>query len=81
VFGTDDAYAFYDGTSMATPHVAGVAALVWSHFPHCTASQIRNSLDLHAQDLGVAGRDVHFGFGLVQAKATFDAISAGGCGK
>jgi len=81
VFGTNDAYAFYDGTSMATPHVAGVAALVWSHFPHCTASQIRTSLDLHAQDLGDPGRDVHFGFGLVQAKATFDAISAGGCGK
>jgi subtilisin family serine protease len=81
VFGTDDAYAFYNGTSMATPHVAGVAALVWSHFPHCTADQMRTSLDLHALDLGDPGRDVHFGFGLVQAKTTFDAIAIGGCGK
>jgi len=81
VFGTDDAYAFYNGTSMATPHVAGVAALVWSHFPHCTADQMRTSLDLHALDLGDPGRDVHFGFGLVQAKTTFDAIATGGCGK
>ena len=37
-------YASYSGTSMATPHVAGVAALVWSHFPDCTAWQIRNVL-------------------------------------
>jgi subtilisin family serine protease len=78
---TDDVYAYYSGTSMATPHVSGVAALVWSHFTHCTASEIRNSLDLHAADLGDRGRDVHYGFGLVQAKATYDAIATKGCGR
>ena len=65
---------------MATPHVSGVAALVWSHFPSCTASQIRSSLNKHAQDLGDPGRDVHYGWGLVQAKATYDAINTLGCG-
>jgi subtilisin family serine protease len=73
-------YAYYDGTSMATPHVSGVAALVWSYFPHCTATQIRNVLDATAQDLGDAGRDVYYGYGLVQAKAAYDWLKANGCG-
>lgn len=73
-------YAFYDGTSMATPHVSAVAALVWSYFPSCTGEQIRQSLNKSAKDLGVAGRDVKFGYGLVQAKAAYDRISALGCG-
>jgi len=74
-------YAYYDGTSMATPHVSGVAALVWSYFPGCTGSQIRVSLDKSALDLGTAGRDDKFGYGLVQAKAAYDRIQSLGCGK
>ena len=74
-------YAYYDGTSMATPHVAGVAALVWSYFPTCTAAQMRVSLNNSALDLGSKGRDVKFGYGLVQAKAAYDRIKSLGCGK
>jgi subtilisin family serine protease len=74
-------YAFYDGTSMATPHVSAVAALVWSYYPSCTAAQLRTSLNLSALDLGAAGRDTKFGYGLVQAKAAHDRIKAKGCGK
>ena len=73
-------YAYYDGTSMATPHVSAVAALVWSYYPSCTGTQIRNSLDKSAQDLGPAGRDDKFGYGLVQAKAAYDRIKTYGCG-
>lgn len=73
-------YAYFDGTSMATPHVAGVAALVWSYFPTCTAAQIRVSLQKSALDLGAVGRDVQTGFGLVQAKAAYTRIKAKGCG-
>jgi subtilisin family serine protease len=73
-------YAYYDGTSMATPHVSAVAALVWSYFPTCTGAQIRTSLDNSALDLGTAGRDVKYGFGLVQAKAAYDRIKLKGCG-
>ena len=73
-------YAFFDGTSMATPHVSAVAALVWSLNLNCSAAQLRNSLNKSAQDLGTAGRDTKFGFGLVQAKAADARIKALGCG-
>jgi subtilisin family serine protease len=73
-------YAYYDGTSMATPHVSAVAALVWSYYPGCTAAQLRSSLDKSALDLGTAGRDTKYGYGLVQAKAAYDRIAAKGCG-
>jgi subtilisin family serine protease len=73
-------YAYYDGTSMSTPHVSAVAALVWSYFPSCTGSQIRSTLTKSALDLGPVGRDNKFGYGLVQAKAAKDRIAALGCG-
>ncbi len=72
-------YGMMSGTSMASPHVAGVATLVWSHHPSCTAQQIRNVLNTTAQDLGTAGRDVKFGYGLVQTKDAIDYITANGC--
>ncbi|WMS86021.1 S8 family serine peptidase [Pleionea litopenaei] len=75
--GTD--YAYYNGTSMATPHVTGVAALVWSQFPQCTAAQIRNVLNVTAEDLGSAGRDTKYGFGMVNAQDAVDYLSANGC--
>jgi subtilisin family serine protease len=65
-------YAFYSGTSMATPHVSGVAALVWSQNTDCTNDEIRNALTGTAFDLGDTGRDAAYGYGLVQA---FDATN------
>jgi subtilisin family serine protease len=73
-------YGYKSGTSMATPHVAAVAALVWSYYPTCSAAQIRSTLGKSAQDLGTAGRDTRYGFGLVQAKAARDRIASLGCG-
>lgn len=72
-------YASWDGTSMATPHVSGVAALVWSHFPQCTGDQIRTALISSAEDLGAPGHDNSYGYGLVQAKAMYDQLTAEGC--
>lgn len=72
-------YGMMSGTSMASPHVAGVAALVWSHHPSCNADEIRNALNASAEDLGSAGRDVKFGYGLVQAKDAIDYIQTNGC--
>lgn len=60
-------YEAWDGTSMATPHVSAVAALVWSANPAWSNLQIREALDATALDLGEPGRDVYYGYGLVQA--------------
>jgi serine protease len=78
VNGSQD-YAYYNGTSMATPHVAGVAAIAWSNNPSCTADEVRSALKSTAIDIDVAGRDDKTGFGLVQAKAASDALAAS-CG-
>lgn len=56
-------YEAWDGTSMSTPHVAGVAALIWSYYPGKTNAQIREALRATAEDLGAAGRDNSFGYG------------------
>ncbi len=70
-------YEYYDGTSMATPHVSAVAALVWSANPSWTNVQIRDALAQTALDLGAAGRDNATGYGLVQAKAALDFLGGG----
>ena len=72
-------YAVFSGTSMATPTVAGAAALVWSNHPTCTGEEIREALKAAAQDVGPAGFDVDFGYGIVKAKATSDYLTANGC--
>lgn len=64
---TKNGYDAWDGTSMATPHVSGVAALLFDACPNATAAQVRSALATGAQDLGAAGRDNTFGFGLVRA--------------
>jgi subtilisin family serine protease len=69
----DAAYKTLSGTSMSTPHVAGVAALVWSKAPHLTNVQLARILKDTAEDLGPAGQDDDFGVGLVDAKAALDA--------
>lgn len=65
-------YLRQSGTSMATPHVAGVAALVLGACPRLTHVQVREVLEKTALDLGEAGKDIKFGHGLVQAKAAVD---------
>jgi serine protease len=61
------------GTSMAAPHVAGVAALL--HNQGITKpSAIEAALERFARDLGPAGRDNDFGFGLIDARATLRGL-------
>src|SRR3989338_4435866 len=75
----NNTYGYMSGTSMATPHVSAVYALVWSQHTQCTAAQMRQVVNATARDRGTAGRDVYYGHGIVQAKAASDAIAANGC--
>ncbi|MDY7230259.1 S8 family serine peptidase [Hyalangium rubrum] len=69
-------YAAFSGTSMATPHVTGVAALLWSARPSLTPAQVRQLLVSTARDLGPEGWDPEHGHGLVQATAALQALEA-----
>lgn len=60
-------YRRLSGTSMAAPHVAGVAALVKRRHPSWTGDRIRVHLWRTALDLGRPGRDWFFGYGQVRA--------------
>ena len=64
----DGSYNTISGTSMATPHVSGVAALAIEANPHLSNEEIRSLLQITADDLGVTGRDSYFGYGLVDAQ-------------
>ena len=76
----DGRYFKMNGTSMASPHVAGVAALVWSHFPNLTAKDIRKALESSAEDLGQSGKDFQFGYGLVRADRAYTLLLGDGGG-
>ena len=73
-------YEAWDGTSMATPHVSGVAALIWSADTSKTNADIREALTATAVDLGAAGRDNAFGYGLVQAADALEYLGGGSGG-
>lgn len=53
----------FNGTSAATPHVAGAAALVKSAYPSFTPDQIQTYLETNAVDMGPGGMDTLFGYG------------------
>lgn len=74
-------YGLKSGTSMATPHVVGVAALAWSYHPACPARAVRLALDYSALGLGEPGRDPIYGFGLVQAQTARSLLEQLDCGK
>jgi hypothetical protein len=60
-------YTFSEGTSMAAPQVAGVAALVWSKYPQMKAYQIRDLIRQTADHVNPEGWDPHSGYGLIRA--------------
>ncbi|MCI5072775.1 S8 family serine peptidase [bacterium] len=65
-------YNTISGTSMAAPHVAGVAALTLGKNPFLSVAQVENILTDSATDLGAAGYDTFFGHGGINA---YEAIN------
>jgi subtilisin family serine protease len=73
-------FCFRQGTSMATPQVSAAAALLVARGTTKPAA-IRKALLDSAQDLGPAGRDDHFGHGLLQARAALENFVPGKTGR
>mmetsp|Transcript_17007 Transcript_17007/g.23945 ORF Transcript_17007/g.23945 Transcript_17007/m.23945 type:complete len:585 (-) Transcript_17007:137-1891(-) len=67
-------YGWIDGTSMACPHVSGVAALLMSAKPDATVTEVREAIEKSAEDLGKVGRDNMFGHGLINAEAALAVL-------
>ncbi len=72
-------YCFYQGTSMAAPHMAGVVALMKAINPGLSPADL-DSLIMSGnitEDLGIAGRDDQFGYGLIDAFKALEESSGG----
>lgn len=65
-------YGYKSGTSMAAPHVTGVAAVLMQRFPYMSAEQISAVIKTTATDLGDTGIDSQFGWGKVNLRDAID---------
>ncbi|HYR28378.1 MAG TPA: S8 family serine peptidase, partial [Thermoanaerobaculia bacterium] len=72
-----DDYAFFNGTSMSSPHVAGAAALLWTLAPQAKASDIVNALTSTAVDRGTKGTDPVYGAGVLNIYAAAQLLAPG----
>jgi subtilisin family serine protease len=70
------AWNYDSGTSMATPHVTGVAALIFGKNPNLTPDQVERIMERTTTDLGVPNYDTTYGWGLVNARAALAATPA-----
>ncbi len=73
-----DNYAYYQGTSMATPHIAGVAALMYAVDGTITPDEVENTLE--AQARAFPGTCSQCGAGIVDAAAAVQAVIDGNTG-
>jgi bacillopeptidase F len=75
-FGGQPLYAVVSGTSYAAPHAAGAMALLLNAYPNASVGELEAALTQSAQDLGVAGPDNSYGYGLVNALAAYQNLHA-----
>jgi subtilisin family serine protease len=71
----DNSYDYLWGTSMACPHVAAVASIIFHMKPDLTNIEVRQILQETSMDLGTEGRDVYYGFGMVDAIKSIEAVT------
>lgn len=67
-------YEWADGTSLATPIVSGIAAMLFARHPSATPSDVRTAMTSSAIDLGAKGRDDYFGYGRIDAKRAVETL-------
>ena len=67
-------YAYLSGTSMAAPHVTGELALLKQAYPDLSNEELRIVMTEKTKDLGAAGRDPYFGYGLIQLSSLTESI-------
>ena len=72
---TEFSYYFYQGTSMASPHVAAAAALILSVDPTLTPAEVQAVLQSTAVDLGSSGWDVEYGYGMIDCNAALQSLN------
>jgi hypothetical protein len=70
-------YYFFQGTSMAAPHVSGAAALLLASSPGMGPGNVKHILESTALDLGPSGFDNDYGHGLIQIEDALDYASVG----
>ncbi|MCB9845896.1 MAG: S8 family serine peptidase [Phycisphaeraceae bacterium] len=75
---SSNSYDSLSGTSMSSPHVAGLVALILSINPDLTPQEVTDLLHDNAVDLGSPGFDQQYGYGRIDALATLEAVP-GGC--
>lgn len=69
-------YVLMTGTSMAAPYIAGMVALARQYNPDATVEEIKWAIIQSAEDLGTAGEDNNYGFGLPDANKMLDFLSS-----
>jgi hypothetical protein len=71
-------YTSISGTSMATPHVSGVAALLLSYKVDATPDELFDAITQTAVDRGAGGLDNSYGYGVIDALAAVQRLAEGG---
>ena len=74
--GGQPSYTVVSGSSLASPHAAGVLALLAGAFPAASVAELEDALLRGARDVGAPGADNNYGHGLVDALAAFNALRA-----
>jgi subtilisin family serine protease len=72
--GLGGGYRYLSGTSMAAPHVSGLAALIWSWQPTTTITQVTQLMVDTAVDIGTEGWDQYTGWGRIDAGGALGTV-------